>query len=113
MTIEFLFHSPLSLGISAFLLVIAYHILAWLWDEHGIRDIPGPRLAAFSDAWLGYWAAQGCRSEHLHKMHLKYGRLFITFGFLPIFVLSTNDQLNMMLCFRKVGSNGAESCLDC
>lgn len=71
--ISFVLQYPVQLGLAALLTVPLYHILAWLWDEHGIRDIPGPTLAALSDAWLGYWAAQGCRSEYVHQMHLKYG----------------------------------------
>ena len=55
--------------------VILAHLVPWLADSHRIRDIPGPRIAKFSDAWLGYWAAQGKRSEHVHKIHKQYGTL--------------------------------------
>ncbi|KAF8499897.1 cytochrome P450 monooxygenase [Hysterangium stoloniferum] len=68
--IEYPLHSLLVLVLS----VPAYHLFLWLRDDHGIRDIPGPGLAALSDAWLAYWAAQGCRSEHVHEVHKKYGK---------------------------------------
>jgi len=53
--------------------VILAHLLPWFIDSRHIRDIPGPWLAKFSDAWLGYWAAQGKRSEHVHEIQKKYG----------------------------------------
>lgn len=55
-------------------LVLA-HIIPWLYDSHHLRDVPGPWLAKFTDAWLGYWAAQGKRSEHVHEIHEKYGNI--------------------------------------
>lgn len=63
----------LILGIPA--LVLLAHLLPWLLDSYRIRDIPGPWLAKFTDAWLGYWAAQGMRSEHVHEIHQKYGNV--------------------------------------
>lgn len=51
-----------------------FHIIAWRGDEHGIRDIPGPKLAALSDAWLGYQAARGHRSTVVHELHEKVGQ---------------------------------------
>lgn len=54
-------------------LAIVAHILIWLLDPHGIRSYPGPLLAKFSDAWLGYVAAQGHRSEVVHDLHKQYG----------------------------------------
>jgi benzoate 4-monooxygenase len=54
-------------------LVVAGHIFAWVVDPHRVRSYPGPLLAKFSDAWLGYIAAHGHRSEVVHKMHEKYG----------------------------------------
>jgi len=49
------------------------HVVPWLIDSHRIRDLPGPWVAKFSDFWLGYWAAQGKRSEHVHEIHNQYG----------------------------------------
>lgn len=71
--ISYIFEHPLQALVGVFLSLPIYHLLAWLLDEHHIRSIPGPKLAALSDAWLGYWAAQGCRSVHIHEMHVKYG----------------------------------------
>ncbi|EMD34717.1 hypothetical protein CERSUDRAFT_116910 [Gelatoporia subvermispora B] len=53
--------------------VALVHVVPWLLDPHGIRSYPGPLLAKFSDAWLGWVAAQGHRSEVVHELHKKYG----------------------------------------
>ncbi|KAF7344377.1 Cytochrome P450 monooxygenase [Mycena sanguinolenta] len=53
--------------------VVLVHLLIYLVDPYGIRHYPGPFLAKFSDAWLGYISKQGHRSEVIHEMHLKYG----------------------------------------
>ncbi|THH21149.1 hypothetical protein EW146_g362 [Bondarzewia mesenterica] len=53
--------------------LILSHLLPWLVDPHGIRSYPGPWLAKFSDAWLGWTAANGHRSEVVHDLHKKYG----------------------------------------
>jgi benzoate 4-monooxygenase len=53
--------------------VLSAHVIPWLLDEHGIRAIPGPWLAKFSDLWLGRVAAQGHRSEVVHDVHKQYG----------------------------------------
>lgn len=71
--ITYIVDYPLRTAVGLFLIVPVYHLLAWLLDKNSIRSIPGPKLAALSDAWLGYWAAQGCRSVHVHDMHMKYG----------------------------------------
>jgi benzoate 4-monooxygenase len=55
-------------------LVVLVHVVPWLVDLHGIRDIPGPLLAKYSDAWLGWVSAHGHRSEVVHEMHQKYGK---------------------------------------
>ena len=71
--LDILPQNPLYVLLGVLVGVPVYHVLVWLYDPYGIRDISGPRIAALSDAWLGYWAAQGCRSEKVHEMHLKYG----------------------------------------
>ena len=71
--LSYIFEHTLPVLFGGLLIVPVYHLLAWLLDEHGIRSFPGPKLAALSDAWLGYWAAQGCRSVHVHEMHREYG----------------------------------------
>ncbi|KAJ7211186.1 cytochrome P450 monooxygenase [Mycena pura] len=53
--------------------VVGLHLAIYLIDPYAIRRYPGPFLAKFSDAWLGYISQQGHRSEVIHKMHLKYG----------------------------------------
>ncbi|KAF6764285.1 cytochrome P450 monooxygenase [Ephemerocybe angulata] len=53
--------------------VILVHIVPYLLDAQKIRQFPGPFIAKFSDAWLGYVSKNGHRSEDVHRMHLKYG----------------------------------------
>jgi benzoate 4-monooxygenase len=98
--VDLAFQYYLYLVATALLLIPVYHSLAWLWDQHGIRDIPGPHLAAFSDAWLGYWATQGCRSDRVHKAHSKHGR-----NYLHLFYII--EQLS-----RQVASNRPKPCFD-
>ncbi|KAG5642361.1 hypothetical protein DXG03_002958 [Asterophora parasitica] len=62
-----------TLAILAPSLVALVHIIPYLWDSRGVRSIPGPFLAKFSDAWLGLVAKHGHRSEVVHEMHLIYG----------------------------------------
>ncbi|KAI0282796.1 cytochrome P450 monooxygenase pc-bph [Russula aff. rugulosa BPL654] len=54
-------------------LIVLLHFIPWLVDPHGLRSFPGPRLARFSDLWLGRVAKHGHRSEVVHQMHEKYG----------------------------------------
>ncbi|KAF9010111.1 cytochrome P450 monooxygenase pc-bph [Cyathus striatus] len=53
--------------------VILVHIVSYLLDPHGIRLYPGPFIAKFTDAWLGWVCKNGHRSEVVHEMHKKYG----------------------------------------
>ena len=55
------------------LVILAVHLVPYVADPHGIRSIPGPWLAKFTDAWLGRVAARGHRSEVVHELHKKYG----------------------------------------
>lgn len=70
------FHPSTLLAAAAALpvAVVGVHLAIYLIDPYGIRHYPGPFLAKFSDAWLGYISQQGHRSEVIHKMHLKYGK---------------------------------------
>ena len=56
------------------LVVLAIHLVPYVVDAHGIKSIPGPWLAKFTDAWLGRVAAGGLRSEVIHEMHKQYGK---------------------------------------
>ena len=60
----------LSAGV---LLIVAAHLVPYAADTCGIRSIPGPWLAKFTDAWLGRVAARGHRSEVVHELHKQYG----------------------------------------
>ena len=55
------------------LVILAVHVVPYIVDTHGIRSIPGPWLARFTDAWLGRVAARGHRSEVVHEIHKQYG----------------------------------------
>ena len=55
------------------LFVSAVHLVPYVVDARGIRTIPGPWLAKYTDAWLGRVAARGHRSEVVHELHKKYG----------------------------------------
>ena len=55
------------------LIIFAVHLVPYLIDTHGVRSIPGPWLAKFTDAWLGRVAAGGHRSEVVHELHKQYG----------------------------------------
>jgi hypothetical protein len=68
-----LLQNPIFLLLAVPASVLLAHLLPWLVDVKHIRDIPGPLLAKFSDAWLAFRAAQGKRSEHVHELHKKYG----------------------------------------
>lgn len=66
-------YSATILSASA-LLVLAVHLVPYVVDTRGIRSIPGPWLAKFTDAWLGRVAARGHRSEVVHELHKQYGK---------------------------------------
>ena len=55
------------------LVVSAVHLVPYVVDTRGVRSIPGPWLAKFTDAWLGRVAARGHRSEVVHELHKRYG----------------------------------------
>ena len=70
----------LSVDFKTFLILflvssLAFVILPYILDKHHIRSnkVPGPVLAGFSDAWLGWTAAHGHRSEDVHVLHQRYG----------------------------------------
>ncbi|KAK0496381.1 cytochrome P450 monooxygenase [Armillaria luteobubalina] len=54
-------------------LVVLVHLVPYLVDSHGLRSYPGPLVAKFSDAWLGYTTYKGHRSEVVHDLHMRYG----------------------------------------
>ncbi|KAL5499093.1 hypothetical protein ACEPAH_1611 [Sanghuangporus vaninii] len=56
-------------------IALVVQFVIYLTDSHCIRGngISGPLLAKFSDAWLGWVAAHGHRSEVVNDLHKKYG----------------------------------------
>ncbi|KAK0192825.1 cytochrome P450 monooxygenase [Armillaria mellea] len=59
--------------VAALASVVLIHLLAYFLDPYGFRSFPGPFLAKFSDAWLGWVSYGGHRSETIHELHKKYG----------------------------------------
>jgi len=59
--------------LAAALFVLAVHLVPYVVDVRGIRTIPGPWLAKYTDAWLWRTVARGHRSEVVHELHKKYG----------------------------------------
>ncbi|TFK26575.1 cytochrome P450 monooxygenase [Coprinopsis marcescibilis] len=63
--------TKLAWGIAGTFLLV--HLLPYFLDAQRIRQYPGPFIAKFSDAWLGWVSKNGHRSEVVHRMHQKYG----------------------------------------
>jgi benzoate 4-monooxygenase len=53
--------------------VLAVHLVPYIADQRGIKTIPGPWLAKFTDAWLGRVAARGHKSDVVRELHRQYG----------------------------------------
>lgn len=53
--------------------VVLIHLVNYVLDPHKIRRYPGPFLAKFTEVWFGRVAAEGHRSQVVHKLHQKYG----------------------------------------
>lgn len=71
-------HNPLAtLGIVIVGVLFTHIFLPYLLDPYSLKrlSIPGPPAAALSDLWLGYHSANGHRSEVVHALHEKYGRI--------------------------------------
>lgn len=56
------------------LLPVIYYLLPYI-RNHAIRNIPGPKLAAFSNLWLLYQCRRGRRYLAVDNAHKKYGPL--------------------------------------
>ncbi|KAK0244643.1 cytochrome P450 monooxygenase [Armillaria nabsnona] len=68
------FHTDIpTVVVAVFVLVVLVYLVPYLFDSHRLRSHPGPLVAKFSDAWLGYVSHQGHRSEVVHDLHRKYG----------------------------------------
>ncbi|KAK0202475.1 cytochrome P450 monooxygenase pc-bph [Desarmillaria ectypa] len=67
-------HTDLPTAIvTIIILAVLVHLVPYLSDSHRLRSYPGPLVAKFSDAWLGFVGYQGRRSEVVHDLHRKYG----------------------------------------
>ena len=65
--------NPVTLLIFAPTVVLLSYILNYLVDPHGIKSIPGPLFAKFTDAWLAWVSKEGHRSEVVHELHKELG----------------------------------------
>lgn len=52
-----------------------YFLIPYLTSNTGIRDIPGPFAAKFTNLWLLLRSRQGKRYKSVHEAHKKYGKL--------------------------------------
>ncbi|KAJ3753813.1 cytochrome P450 monooxygenase pc-bph [Lentinula raphanica] len=71
-------HDPLTtLGVAVMGFLFVHILLPFFKDPYSLRrlSIPGPTIAALTDLWLGYHSAKGHRSEVVHALHEKYGRI--------------------------------------
>ena len=64
---------PATIACSIGFVVLAVHLVPYVLDRDGIRSIPGPWLAKFTDAWLGRVAARGHKSDVIRELHRQYG----------------------------------------
>ncbi|EHK98820.1 Cytochrome P450 [Glarea lozoyensis ATCC 20868] len=55
--------------------VILYYLVPYLTSNTGIRNVPGPSAAKFSNLWLLLQARQGKRYQSVDEAHKKYGKL--------------------------------------
>jgi benzoate 4-monooxygenase len=55
------------------LVILTVHLVPYVVDRRGIRSIPGPWLAKFTDAWLGRVAARGHKSDVVRELHRQCG----------------------------------------
>lgn len=62
-----------TFAIGVAILIVSTHLIPYVLDPYSNRKYPGPFLAKFSDAWLGWVSKSGHRSEVVHAMHEKYG----------------------------------------
>jgi benzoate 4-monooxygenase len=82
--------------------VLAVHLVPYVVDRGGIKSIPGPWLAKFTDAWLGRVAARGHKSDVVHELHRQYGGSKIDF---VLFVASNSLPLRFAGTFVRIAPN--------
>jgi benzoate 4-monooxygenase len=55
------------------LVFVHYYIVPYFTTYKGLRNIPGPRLARFSNVWLAFGARRGKKFAWVHWAHEQYG----------------------------------------
>lgn len=63
--------SPYAIPIA----IVLFFLVPYLTSNTGIRDIPGPFFAKFTNLWLLLQARQGKRYLSVDEAHKKYGKL--------------------------------------
>ncbi|KAF2653764.1 cytochrome P450 [Lophiostoma macrostomum CBS 122681] len=55
------------------LALILYYVVPYLKDDFGLKHIPGPPVAQFSNIWSTFWARNHRLSNAVYEQHKKYG----------------------------------------
>ena len=71
--------NPVTLIVFPPTVILLSYIINYIADPHGVKSIPGPLLAKFTDAWLAWVSKEGHRSEVVHQLHKEFGT------YLPLF----------------------------
>jgi benzoate 4-monooxygenase len=72
-------------AICAFLVFVHHYILPCFTTYKGLRNIPGPLLARFSNIWLALDARRGKKFAWVHWIHEKYGPVIcVGYNHVPI-----------------------------
>lgn len=58
------------------LVVVVTYVASYLNDPYGLRAYPGPVLAKFSHAWLGWMIGTNRWSTSVQSLHRTYGTSF-------------------------------------
>ncbi len=69
-----MFFSLILLPFILIFLTVLYYLKPWL-ENTSIRNIPGPRVAAFTNLWLLYQCRRGRRYIAVDEAHKEYGTL--------------------------------------
>jgi hypothetical protein len=76
----YLRESSLTLIIAIFPAILAFRIInAIRWKyRSGLRELPGPQLAPYSDLWRFFLTFKGNAPQQYQKLHAKYGSIVRT-----------------------------------
>lgn len=63
--------SPFTIPVA----IILFFLIPYLTANTGIRNVPGPFFAKFTNLWLLFQARKGVRYLSVNEAHEKYGKL--------------------------------------